>query len=174
MALERREHRIALEVLYAVSVGKAPLDEALRQAREGIGVFSRGDAAAQEDKYEPVLPAMEQRADAPRATDWALVENLVRGTLEHQADLEAQIEPLLERWTVERLSNVDRLVLDLAAWELRYRPDADTRSVINHAVELARRLSTERSPEFVNGVLDALAKTPPAAIAKKPPARRGS
>jgi len=164
MARERREHRIALEVLYAVSVGKAPLDEALRQAREGVGVFSRSDAAAQEDKYEPILPAMEQRADAPRATDWPLVENLVRGTLERQADIEAQIEPLLERWTIERLSSVDRMLLDLGAWELRYRPEADTLEVINHAVELARRLSTERSPEFVNGVLDALAKKPPAGL----------
>jgi len=164
MALERREHRIALEVLYAASVGKAPLDEALRQARDGIGVFSRGDAAAQEDKYEPVLPAMEQRADAPRATDWTLVETLVRGTLERRSELEAQIEPMLERWTIERLSSVDRLLLDLAGWELRYRPEADTLDVINHAVELARRLSTERSPEFVNGVLDALAKKPPAGL----------
>ena len=164
MALERREHRIALEVLYAASVGKAPLDEALRQARDGIGVFSRGDAAAQEDKYEPILPAMEQRADAPRATDWTLVETLVRGTLERRSELEAQIEPMLERWTIERLSSVDRLLLDLAAWELRYRPEADTLDVINHAVELARRLSTERSPEFVNGVLDALAKKPPAGL----------
>ena len=164
MARERREHRIALEMLYAVSVGNAPLDEALRQAREGIGVFSRGDAAALEDRYEPVLPAIEQRADAPRPTDWELVEKLVRGTLDRQADLEAQIEPLLERWTIERLSHVDRLLLDLGAWELRYRPEADTSDVINHAIELARRLSTERSPEFINGVLDALAKKPPAGL----------
>jgi transcription antitermination protein NusB len=162
MALERREHRIALEVLYAIDIGKAPVDEALKQAREGVGVFGRGDEAAAEDPYEPTLPAIDRRADAPRSTDWALVEALVRGTLAHQTELQAQIAPLLNRWTVERLSGVDRLILDLAAWELRYRPEAQTTVIINHAVELARRMSTERSGEFVNGVLDTLAKTLPA------------
>lgn len=164
MALERREHRIALEVLYAIDIGKAAVDDALKQARDGVGVFSRGDEAAVEDPWEPVLPAVDRRADTPRATDWALVDALVRGSLAHRAELEAQIAPLLDRWTIERLSGIDRLVLDMAAWELRYRPDVQTTTVINHAVELARRLSTERSGEFVNGVLDALAKTPPAGL----------
>ena len=161
MALERREHRIALEVLYAVDVGRRPLDDAMAQAKSGVGVFARGDEARAIDPYEPVYPATDRRADAPRTTDWALVETLVRGTLEHQRELEAQIAPLLERWTVERLAGVDRLILDLASWELRYRPDAQTLEVINHAVELARRLSTEKSAGFVNGILDALAKARP-------------
>ena len=71
------------------------------------------------------------------------------------------MEPLLERWTVERLASIDRLIIDIGAWELRYRPDAETLTVINHAVELARRLSTEKSAGFVNGILDALAKARP-------------
>jgi transcription antitermination factor NusB len=161
MALERREHRIALEILYAVDVGHRPIEEALAQARSSVGVFARGDEAKIEDPWEPVYPTMERRADAPRITDWQLVETLVRGTLEHQAELESQIGPLLERWTIDRLAGIDRLILDLAAWELRYRPDAETLAVINHALELARRLSTENSAGFVNAILDALAKTRP-------------
>src|ERR1700674_1935834 len=164
MAKERREHRVALEVLYAIDIGKAPVDEALKQARDGVGVFGRGDEAAREDPYEPSYPAMDQRADAPRATDWELVETLVRGTLAHKDELQVQIAPLLERWTIERLADIDRLILDLAAWELRHRPEAATTDVINHAVELAKRLSTQRSGDFVNGVLDTLAKTPPAGL----------
>ena len=166
MAKERREHRVALEVLYAVDIGKAPVDEALKQARDGVGVFGRGDEAAAEDPWEPSLPAMDRRADAPRSTDWQLVELMVHGTLEHKEELQAQISPLLERWTIERLSGIDRLILDLAAYELRYRPEIETTEVINHAVELAKRLSTERSGDFVNGVLDTLAKTPPAGLGK--------
>jgi N utilization substance protein B len=160
MALERREHRIAVEILYAVDIGKTPLDDALTQAREGVGVFGRGDEAAREDPYEPIMPAVDQRADAPKPTDWPLVESLVRGSLEHRKELEARIEPLLKRWTLERVSGVDRLIMTLAAYEMSYRPEAETTAIINHAVELAQRLSTERSGEFVNGVLDALAKTP--------------
>jgi N utilization substance protein B len=164
MALERREHRIALEVLYAVDIGKASVDDALKQAHDGVGVFGRGDEAAAEDPYEPAMPAIDRRADTPRSTDWALVEALVRGTWAHRTELEAQISPLLDRWTIDRLSGIDRLIIDLAAWELRYRSDVPTSVIINHAVELARRLSTERSGDFVNGVLDSFAKTPPAGL----------
>ena len=45
MAAERREHRVALEILYALDIGKAPLEDALRQARDNVGVFNRGDEA---------------------------------------------------------------------------------------------------------------------------------
>ena len=160
MAAERREHHIALEILYAVDVGKASLEEAFHEARQGTGVFNRGDEAADEDPYEPVYPAVDRRADAPRATNWELVEQLVRGTLAEKAELEAQIAPLLQRWTLERLSGIDRLIIMLAAWELRHRQAARTNAVVNHAVELARRLSGEKSAPFVNGVLDAFAKAP--------------
>jgi N utilization substance protein B len=103
---------------------------------------------------------VERRQGAPRATDWELVERLVRGTLAHQAELQSQISPLLRRWKLERLSAVDRLILEMSAWELRYRTGVTTLAIINHAVELARRLSTEKSGDFVNAVLDAFAKTP--------------
>jgi transcription antitermination factor NusB len=159
MAVERREHRLALEILYAIDIGKATLDEALTQARDEVGVFGRGDEARVEDPYEAQYPAVDQRADAPRATDWALVESIVRGTREHQEHLQAEIAPLLHRWKLERLSGIDRIILEMAAWELRYRTGTDTPAVINHAVELAHRLSTAQSGDFVNGVLDALAKT---------------
>lgn len=161
MALERREHRIALEILYAVVVGQRPLDDALAHARGGVGVFARGDEARLEDPYEPEYPAVDRRADTPRSTNWELVESIVRGTLTHQPEVEAEIAPLLERWTVERLAGVDRLILDIGTWELRYRPDAETLDVINHAVELARRLSTAQSAGFVNAILDAVAKSRP-------------
>ena len=161
MALERREHRIALEILYAIDIGKVPRDEALRQARDGTGVFARGDEAIAEDPYEPVYPATDSRADAPRATDWDLVESIVNGTLEEQRELETQIAPLLRHWTLDRLSGIDRLVLMMAAWELQHRPSVESAAIINHAVELARRFSTEHSGKFVNAVLDALDKASP-------------
>jgi transcription antitermination factor NusB len=160
MAVERREHRVALEILYAVDIGLMPLEDVLAQARDEVGVFGRGDVAAEEDPYEPEYPAIDKRADAPRATDWQLVERIVRGTLTAKSELESALAPHLRRWTVQRLPGVDRLLLDMCAWELRNRPEAETTAVINHAVELARRMSTDASPSFVNGVLDAFAKTP--------------
>jgi len=160
MAAERREHRLALEILYVIAVGKATLDEALRQAHDQVGVFSRGDQARLDDPYEAEYPAVDRRADAPRVTDWNLLERIVRGTLDHRAELQADLSALLVRWKLERLADIDRIILEMGAWELRYRPDADATDVINHAVELARRLSTGQSAGFVNAILDAFAKTP--------------
>jgi N utilization substance protein B len=167
MAIERREHRLALEILYAIDIGKTTLEDALRQARDQVGVFSRGDQARLEDPYEPEYPAVERRSDAPAQTDWALVESIVRGTAEHRAELASELAGLLRHWKLERLAGVDRLLLEMGAWELRYRPQADTLEVINHAVELARRLSTARSASFVNAILDAFAKSPPTSSAKQ-------
>ncbi|MDQ2817938.1 MAG: transcription antitermination protein NusB [Candidatus Eremiobacteraeota bacterium] len=161
MAHERREHRIALEILYAVDVGKASVVEALSQARDGVGVFGRGDEAAAQDPYEPLYPAIDRRQDAPRPTDWSLVEALVHGTLGCKYALEKELALLLRRWKIERLSGIDRLVLDLAGWELRHRPQAEATAIINHAVELAGRLSGSKSGRFVNAVLDAFAKAAP-------------
>lgn len=160
MAAERREHRLALEILYLMEVGKATIEDAFRQARDQVGVFSRGDQARLDDPYEAEYPAVDRRADAPRSTDWSLVECIVRGVLEHRAELQADISALLERWKIERLAGIDRIVLEMGAWELRYRPAAEATGVINHAVELARRLSTAQSAGFVNALLDAFAKTP--------------
>lgn len=160
MARERREHRVALEILYAVEVGGRPLDEAMSQARTGEGVFARGDRAIAEDPYEPLHPAIDRRADAPTPTEWTLVERIVHGSLAHKAELEPAIAGLLQRWRMERLAGVDRMILLMATWELRHRKEADTAEIINHAVELARRLSTEKSAGFVNAILDAAAKTP--------------
>ena len=160
MAAERREHRLALEILYAVDIGKADIEEALRQARDEIGVFGRGDLAREEDPYEEAYPAVERRHDAPRATGWELVEAIVRGTLAHQDELQADITQLLRRWKLERLSGIDRLILEMSGWELRHRPGASATAVINHAVELAQRLSTEKSGDFVNAILDAFVRTP--------------
>jgi N utilization substance protein B len=58
-----------------------------------------------------------------------------------------------EGWAVERMPPVDRAVLRLALYELLWRPDVPPAVAIDEAVELAKSLSTEESPRFVNGVL---------------------
>jgi N utilization substance protein B len=86
------------------------------------------------------------------------VKDLVLGTIEHAEDSDAAISPLLEGWTIERLPTIDRLVLRMATFELRYHPQTPRPVVINEAVELAKKFSTEDSGRFVNGVLAAVSK----------------
>ena len=63
------------------------------------------------------------------------------------------------RWKLSRLSHVDRAILRLSVYQLRYCQDIPCKVVINEAIEIAKKFSSEQSPRFVNGVLDAVLKT---------------
>ena len=62
------------------------------------------------------------------------------------------------KWELSRLSFVDKSILRLAVYQLRFCTDIPPRVVINEAIELAKKFSTAQSPAFVNGVLDAIFK----------------
>jgi N utilization substance protein B len=62
------------------------------------------------------------------------------------------------RWKLSRLSHVDRAILRLAVYQLRYCADIPCKVVLNEAIEIAKKYSSEQSPRFVNGVLDAILK----------------
>ncbi len=87
------------------------------------------------------------------------VKDLVLGTAQHQiTELDPLIEQFARGWTIERMAVIDRNILRLALYELRYHPEVPYASVINEAVELAKRYSTAESGRFVNGVLGAIAR----------------
>ena len=62
------------------------------------------------------------------------------------------------KWQFARLSPVDKSILRLAVYQLKFCPDIPPKVVINEAIELAKKYSTDKSPGFVNGVLDAILK----------------
>ena len=64
----------------------------------------------------------------------------------------------MQDWTLERLPTVDRLLLRMALYEMLYEPETPRPVVINEAVELAKKFSTEDSGRFVNGVLSSAGK----------------
>jgi N utilization substance protein B len=79
----------------------------------------------------------------------------VVGEYAEQAD--RIVSPLLEGWALERLPTIDRLLLEMATFEMNCRPETPAAVAINEAVALAKRFSTEDSGRFVNGVLSAVA-----------------
>jgi N utilization substance protein B len=87
----------------------------------------------------------------------AFVEELALGTLEYADEADRIVSPLLQGWTIERLPTIDRLLLEMATFELQCRPQTPKAVAINEAVALAKRFSTEDSGRFVNGVLSAVA-----------------
>ncbi|MEO9170353.1 MAG: transcription antitermination factor NusB [Candidatus Baltobacteraceae bacterium] len=86
----------------------------------------------------------------------AFVKDLVFGTLDFADQADSKVKPLLEGWTIERLPTIDRLLLEMGTFELLCRPQTPRAVVINEAVELAKKFSTEESNRFINGVLNAI------------------
>ncbi len=130
MASRRHGREQALQALYSIQVGHRDPGDALTEV---VG----------------------ERADTDHRT---FVRDLVIGTLDYADEADKAFQPLLEGWTLERLPMIDRLLLEMGTFELRCRRDTPPAVVINEAVQLAKKFSTEESNRFVNGVLNAVAK----------------
>ncbi|OAN28669.1 transcription antitermination factor NusB [Mycolicibacterium iranicum] len=78
---------------------------------------------------------------------------VARGVTDHAAHIDDLISAHLQGWTLDRLPAVDRAILRVAVWELLHAEDVPEPVAVDEAVELAKQLSTDDSPGFVNGVL---------------------
>ena len=87
-----------------------------------------------------------------------LTRELVSGVESMRDELDRDIETHAKGWALDRMPAVDRAILRLGIFELRQRHDVPLAVVIDEAVELAKRFSTDDSGRFVNGVLAAVAK----------------
>jgi N utilization substance protein B len=81
---------------------------------------------------------------------------LVRGVEEHRGHIDEVLAQYAEGWTLQRMPAVDRNVLRLGVWELLYAEDVPDSVAISEAMALVTDLSTDESPQFVNGVLGAV------------------
>jgi transcription antitermination factor NusB len=86
------------------------------------------------------------------AADWC------KGAWENLSQCDELITASTIKWQISRLSSVDKSILRLAVYQLKFCPDIPPKVVINEAIELAKKFSTAQSPAFVNGVLDAVLK----------------
>jgi transcription antitermination protein NusB len=78
---------------------------------------------------------------------------VVEGVVAHRERIDELLRTYAQGWTLERMPAVDRAVLRLGAWELLFNDEVPDAVAIDEAVELARSLSTDDSPGFVNGLL---------------------
>ncbi len=85
-----------------------------------------------------------------------LTRELVIGVGEHRERLDREIAAHARGWTLARMPLIDLTVMRIAGFELLGRPDVPVAVVLDEAVELAKRFSTDDSGRFVNGVLSAL------------------
>ncbi len=82
---------------------------------------------------------------------------LFQGTIENLEMLDAKIQEHLKDWDYDAIGKVEKAIMRLGAYEILVAK-TDKAIIINEAVELAKSLADEKSPQFINGVLDALDK----------------
>jgi transcription antitermination protein NusB len=111
---------------------------------------SRQDSAKLEAKFWRTAKA----ADNTRA----FANKLFEGAAKYADELDALIVQHAQNWRLERMAIIDRAVLRLAIYELRIA-ETPPKVVLNEAVDLAKKFSSEDAGAFVNGILDAVRKT---------------
>ena len=117
------------------------------------------DALAEDRRDAKVIfSSTDPKVLSELATVREFAEERVNGVWAERENLDSQIEPYLENWSLYRLGTIERNVLRLGVWEL-LKSDIPAPIVINEAVDLAKWFSESNSGRFVNGILDRFAKT---------------
>ena len=135
MPARRRARKRALDVLYEADLRDLPLPQ--------------------------VLDAYVGRLENPRPEHLPYAIGLVRGIDKHLSRIDETISTYAEGWTLDRMPVVDRNLARIAVYELFYLDEIDDPVAISEAVELAKELSTDDSPRFLNGLLGRIADYAP-------------
>ena len=88
----------------------------------------------------------------------AYVATIVKGILEKQADVEEILVKHLKNWKLSRVSKIEHTIFMMAIYELKYHQEVPGKVVINEAIELGKKYSTNESSGFLNGILDSIYK----------------
>ncbi len=132
MGTRRKSREMVMQMLFQADLGKQTPDEVRKlfwQAREDVDAETRGFA-----------------------------EDLFRVATERHAEVDALIERHAQNWRLERMPVVDRSVLRGAIGEMLGFPMTPAPIIINESLEIARAYAAPESVQFLNGVLDAVAK----------------
>ena len=132
-------------------IGRERALQALYQMEQDAKVEAQGalDAAwTAHDDEGPRDPAAD-----------VFAKELIAGVKLHQPELDAIIEEHSHNWRLDRMQRIDRNVLRIGVFELKYLTDIPRKVTINEAVELAKNFGNEASSAFINGLLDRIAVT---------------
>ncbi|NMO56305.1 transcription antitermination factor NusB [Actinoplanes sp. TBRC 11911] len=132
MPARRKARKRALEVLYEADLRNLPPRE--------------------------VLATYLDRIEKPHPDHLPYAVSLVEGVARHLDRIDELIASYAEGWTIDRMPVVDRNLARIAIYELLYVAEIDDPVAISEAVELAKTMSTDDSPRFLNGILDRIAE----------------
>lgn len=135
----RRTSRIcALQTLYQIELNDYTAEEALWLYW---------------DSFEPEQENEERRLEIQRFTN-----ELVQGTIDNLQAIDEEIQSSSKNWKLNRMAMVDRNILRMAVYELKFVTEIPKRVSINEAIELGKKFGSEDSGAFINGVLDKISQ----------------
>jgi N utilization substance protein B len=134
---------------------KTPMPARRKARKRALDVLYEADLRG--DDIQGVLANVLGRIEPPPPAHLPYAVSLVEGVAAHQERIDELIASYAEGWTLERMPVVDRNLARVAVYELLYVDDIDDAVAISEAVELAKQLSTDDSPRFLNGLLARIA-----------------
>lgn len=152
----RMAREMAVQMLYQHDMGGATVEQIFR-------VFDRAQYLEVEPEEGETPPPPLGREEGERRRreieeSFLYARQLVEGTVGKLAEVDALIRKQADNWRLERMPAVDRNILRLAVYEMLHEGDIPKLVVVDEAIELAKKFSTDQSSRFVNGLLDGLLK----------------
>jgi N utilization substance protein B len=118
-----------------------------------------------EQRSVPALEVLRARREKTDQIVNPYTLEIVEGVLAMQSTIDEFLETYSQGWTLERMPSVDRIILRIGTWELLYNDDVPDGVAVSEAVALAKTLSTDESPSFINGLLGRLQQLKPSLLA---------
>jgi len=131
MGKRRKARESTLQILFQLEFNDSQLDKTISQ-------FLENKKADKEEKE--------------------LCTRLICGIVANQAEIDKIIQSASQNWRISRMAIVDKNILRMAAYEMLYDKDLAPAIIINEAIEIAKKYSSDQSATFINGILDALNK----------------
>jgi len=110
-----------------------------------------------EDRLQEIL-SYNKKEFAPDFDDAGYMGETVKGVIDHMKELDAVISAFAPEWPIENMTVMDRNILRLGTYELKFSQAIPSKVAINEAIELAKTFGGDASGKFVNGVLGAIYK----------------
>lgn len=99
------------------------------------------------------------KANCPDEIEEEYFLDIVYGVINSREELDEKFVPFLKKWKLERLPLTDRIILEIAVYEITTVEDIPTSVSINEAVKLAKKFGTDSSSSYINGVLSSFEKS---------------
>ena len=131
MGVRRKSREFALQMLFQWDITHDPIDKIITPFWESV-----------------------ETPESPEVIEFA--NALATGTIDHVEKIDVLLQRHAEHWRLDRMAGVDRNLLRLAVYEFLDDAKIPKAVIINEAIEIARRFSTQESPQFINGILDSV------------------